>query len=87
MPSTINGAVTGENDAFVASRTTGADVAVPRIVIRGDRDMSAPIDLTGRKTAAAIPGARLEVYAGGPHGIFFTHADRLTAHIKAFALG
>jgi non-heme chloroperoxidase len=64
-----------------------ANITVPAIVIHGDRDMSAPIDLTGRKTAAAIPGARLEVYAGGPHGIFFTHAERLTADIKAFALG
>jgi non-heme chloroperoxidase len=54
-------------------------------VIHGTRDASAPIDVTGRPTAALIPGARLSIYEGGPHGLFVTHRDRLTADLLAFA--
>ena len=33
----------------------------------------------------SIPGARLEVYEGAPHGLFVTHQERLTADLLAFA--
>jgi pimeloyl-ACP methyl ester carboxylesterase len=62
-------------------------IAVPTLLIHGDRDVSAPLDATGRPTAALIPGARLEVYEGAPHGLFLTHMDRLTGDILAFAKG
>ena len=55
------------------------------MVIHGDRDTSAPLDMTGRKTAARIPGARLAVYEGAAHGLPITHADRLNADLVAFA--
>jgi pimeloyl-ACP methyl ester carboxylesterase len=58
---------------------------LPVLVIQGDRDASAPLPLTGRRTAALIPEAKLEVYAGAPHGLYFTHAERLNADIAAFA--
>ena len=32
-----------------------------------------------------IPAARLEIYDGAPHGLFFTHKDKLTADLAAFA--
>jgi non-heme chloroperoxidase len=60
---------------------------VPTLVIHGTRDVSAPIEVTGRPTAALIPGARLTVYEGGPHGLFVTHRDRLTADLMTFARG
>jgi hypothetical protein len=47
--------------------------------------VSAPLDLTGRPTAAMIPGAELKIYEGGPHGLFLTHMERLTTDIRAFA--
>ena len=59
-------------------------VRVPTLVIHGDKDVSAPIDLTGRKTSAMIPGARLKVYEGAPHGLFITHIDRLNTDLLAF---
>lgn len=59
----------------------------PVLVIQGDRDASAPLPLTGQRTAALIPGARLKVYAGAPHGLYFTHAERLNRDIAAFARG
>jgi non-heme chloroperoxidase len=62
-------------------------VAVPALVIQGNKDASAPIDLTGRKTAALIPGCRLEVYEGAPHGLFVTHMERLTSDLLGFIRG
>jgi len=57
----------------------------PALIIHGDRDVSAPLALMGQPTAALIPGARLEVYEGAPHGLFVTHMDRLTRDLRSFA--
>jgi pimeloyl-ACP methyl ester carboxylesterase len=62
-------------------------ITVPTLILQGDADVSAPIDLTGRKTAALIPGSRLEVYAGAPHGLIYTHMARVNADLAAFAAG
>jgi non-heme chloroperoxidase len=62
-------------------------IRVLTLLIHGDRDVSAPIDLTGRPTAAMMSGAELKVYKGGPHGLFVTHMERLTNDIRAFAKG
>ena len=59
-------------------------VACPTLLIHGDRDRSAPIELTGRPSAALIPGCRFLVYEGAPHGLMFTHMDRLHADILNF---
>jgi non-heme chloroperoxidase len=59
-------------------------ISVPTLVIHGDKDVSAPLDLTGRPTAAQIPGAELKIYEGAPHGLFLTHKDRLNADLLAF---
>ncbi|NMO16281.1 alpha/beta hydrolase [Pyxidicoccus fallax] len=64
-----------------------ARIQVPALVIHGDKDASAPIDLTGRKTAKLIPGAKLKVYEGAPHGLFVTHLDRLNGDLLAFVKG
>jgi non-heme chloroperoxidase len=60
-------------------------IAVPTLLIHGDKDVSAPLEATGRPTAELIPGARLEIYEGAPHGLFVTHMDRLTRDLLAFA--
>lgn len=60
-------------------------ITVPTLVVHGDRDATSPLDLTGRPTASLVPGARLSVYEGAPHGLVLTHADRLNADLLAFA--
>jgi pimeloyl-ACP methyl ester carboxylesterase len=60
-------------------------VNVPTLIIQGDKDVSAPLDLTGRKTAKLIPAAELKVYEGAPHGLMFTHIDRFNSDLIAFA--
>jgi pimeloyl-ACP methyl ester carboxylesterase len=61
-----------------------AKITLPTLVIHGDRDASAPLELTGRPTAQLIPGALLKVYEGGPHGLYFTHAERLNQDLLDF---
>lgn len=58
-----------------------AALRVPVTIIHGDRDASAPIDLTARRYAELIPGAELLVYEGVAHGVMVTHAQRLAADI------
>jgi non-heme chloroperoxidase len=62
-----------------------ARIEVPTLIIHGDKDASAPLELTSRPAAALIPGARLEVYEGGPHGLYFTHKERLNQDLACFA--
>lgn len=62
-----------------------AKINVPTLVIHGDKDASAPLPLTAQPTAKLIPGARLLVYEGAPHGLPLTHVERLNAELIAFA--
>ena len=62
-------------------------ITVPTLIIHGDRDVSAPLDLTARRTADLMPGATLRVYEGAPHGLFVTHIDRLNRDLLDFARG
>jgi pimeloyl-ACP methyl ester carboxylesterase len=59
-------------------------IKVPTLVIHGDKDVSAPIDLTGRPAAALILNAQFKLYEGAPHGLFLTHKDRLNADLLDF---
>ncbi|MGE3286385.1 MAG: alpha/beta fold hydrolase [Pseudonocardia sp.] len=64
-----------------------AAVDVPTLVMHGDADRSAPIELTGRPTAALLRGSRLDVLPGEGHGLYVTAKDRVTAELLAFAKG
>ena len=61
-----------------------ANIARPALIIQGTADASAPINITGRKTAKLIKGSQLKVYEGAPHGLIFTHTDRLNADLLEF---
>src|SRR5215475_2928534 len=62
-------------------------ITTPTLIIHGDKDVSTPLEMTGRKTARLIPGSRLEVYEGAPHGLMFTHMDRFNRDLLAFING
>ena len=62
-----------------------AKVDRPTLVLHGDKDASAPLELTGRPTAAGIRGAVLKVYPGAPHGLFLTHLERVNRDLLTFA--
>ncbi len=60
-------------------------IKIPTLLIHGDRDRSAPIELTGKPSAGLIPGCRFLIYEGAPHGLMFTHRERVHADILGFA--
>jgi pimeloyl-ACP methyl ester carboxylesterase len=59
-------------------------IDVPTLIIHGDRDRSAPFELTGKPSAELVPGCKLLVYPGAPHGLMFTHMGELHADLVAF---
>lgn len=60
-------------------------IGVPTLIVHGDSDTSAPLELTGRRTHQLIAASKLTVYEGAAHGLPLTHADRLLSDILAFA--
>ena len=59
-------------------------IQVPTLVLHGDQDASAPIQLTGRKTASLLRDAALRVYPGAGHGLYASDHQTLNADILAF---
>jgi pimeloyl-ACP methyl ester carboxylesterase len=57
---------------------------VPTLVIHGDADQVVPFGISGRRSAAAIPGSELVVIEGGPHGVNVSHADQFNAALLTF---
>ena len=74
-------------NADVDMRTELQEIQVPALIVHGDQDASAPIDLTGRKTAELIGGATLTVYPGAGHGLYASDHDTLNADLLAFING
>src|SRR5262245_12720708 len=62
-------------------------ITAPTLIIHGDKDVSTPLELTGRKTARLVPGSQLKVYEGAPHGLMFTHMDRFNRDLLTFIKG
>lgn len=70
--------------AFADLRAAAARIDRPTLILQGDRDASAPLPLTGAKTAKLIKDSKLIVYEGAPHPLPLTHSERLIADMLAF---
>lgn len=57
---------------------------VPTLIIHGDNDQSAPLELCGRRTAQAIQGSQFNIYEGAAHGLFLTEKEHLNNDLLAF---
>jgi non-heme chloroperoxidase len=57
---------------------------VPTLVMHGEDDQIVPINISGKKSAKLIKGARKIFYPGLPHGLTATHADRVNADLMEF---
>jgi pimeloyl-ACP methyl ester carboxylesterase len=60
---------------------------VPTLILHGENDQIAPLDLCGRRTAQGIAGSELKTYPGGGHGMFLTHKERLNEDLLTFIQG
>ena len=59
-------------------------IKVPTLIIHGDDDKIVPIELTSKKAAKAIQENTYIVYEGAPHGLFYTHRDKLNKDLLDF---
>ncbi len=77
------------NRAVVSTdlRPVLAKIDRPVLILHGDKDASAPLEITGRRTAEGIKGAVLKVYPGGPHGLFVTHMKQVNADLLGVSAG
>ena len=57
---------------------------VPTLVVHGDDDQIVPIGAAGLRSAKLVKHATLKVYPGAPHGLAYTHKDRLNTDLLAF---
>lgn len=71
----------GSNTDYRAELT---ELDLPVLLIQGDADVSTPIALTGRPTAALVPDATLIEIPGAAHGLYVTHEDRIVEELEAF---
>jgi non-heme chloroperoxidase len=61
-----------------------ASIDVPVLVIHGDADRIVPFPASGRRIPGMVREGRLVVIEDGPHGITWTHADRVNRALLDF---
>jgi len=59
-------------------------IDVPLLVMHGEDDQVVPVNLTGRRVAKLVDGAKAIFYPGAPHGLTTTHQDQINADLLAF---
>jgi pimeloyl-ACP methyl ester carboxylesterase len=57
---------------------------VPTLVLHGDGDATVPFGGSGARTHAAVPGSRLVILRGAPHGCNVTHAEAFNSALLDF---
>ena len=57
---------------------------VPTLILHGDADRILPPDATSRRQAKLIKNVKYVELPGGPHGVLWTHADRINAELASF---
>ena len=68
-------------------RDTLRALELPVLVVHGSADQSAPVELTGRRTAELVPGCDYREYPTAGHGLYVTHRDQLNADLLELAGG
>jgi non-heme chloroperoxidase len=59
-------------------------IDVPTLVVHGDADRILPLAATGKRTQEFVKGSKLVVVEGGPHGLTWTHAEKVNRELLAF---
>ncbi|MGO9018963.1 MAG: alpha/beta fold hydrolase [Syntrophobacteraceae bacterium] len=59
-------------------------IDVPTLVVHGDADRILPFAATGKRTPEFVERSRLVVVEGGPHGLTWTHAEKVNRELLDF---
>jgi non-heme chloroperoxidase len=65
-------------------RTDLGRIERPTLIVHGDKDASAPVSITGARTARLIGNSRFIIYEDAPHAIVLTHGERFISDILEF---
>jgi pimeloyl-ACP methyl ester carboxylesterase len=85
----MQGSLKAAHDAITACAATDyrGDIEkfdVPVLIIHGEDDAFVPFKATAEQAIRLMPDAVLKVYGGAPHGLLFTHKDRLNEDLLGF---
>lgn len=69
---------------FTDFREDAGLVNVPTLIIHGDNDKIVPIEMSSKKTYQLIANSQYVVYENAPHGLWYTHKERLCMDIVSF---
>ena len=59
-------------------------ITIPTLVIHGDSDGIVPFEVSGKRSAQAIAGAKLVLIKGAPHGMNVSHAEEFNRALVDF---
>ncbi|EKD27750.1 MAG: hypothetical protein ACD_79C00592G0002 [uncultured bacterium] len=59
-------------------------IDLPTLVVHGDADRILPLSATGKRTHEAIKGSKLVVVKDAPHGLNWTHAEKVNSALLMF---
>ncbi len=59
-------------------------VRVPTLILHGDADAIVPFEVSGKRSAEAIPGSKVALIQDGPHGFNLSHADEFNRALLGF---
>jgi non-heme chloroperoxidase len=59
-------------------------IDIPTLVIHGDQDRIVPFPASGKRMPDFVKGSKLVVVEGGPHGIAWTHAEKVNPELLSF---
>ena len=70
--------------AFTDFKDDVAKINVPALIIHGSADKTVPVKATSDRAAQLITNNQYVVYDGAPHGLFYTHKERLNEDLISF---
>ncbi|UKY51038.1 alpha/beta fold hydrolase [Streptomyces inhibens] len=74
-----------QREALHADHRAGLrEIGIPTLVVHGAADFSAPVEVTGRRTAELIPGTTYKEYPTAGHGIYASHHAQFNADLLEF---
>lgn len=71
--------------SFTDFRDDLQHITVPALIIHGDCDAIVPVEGSGYRTFKSIPGAKISLITGGPHGINVSHSDEFNELVIQFS--
>lgn len=61
-----------------------AKMQLPTLILHGDADAIVPFEVSGKRAHDLVPGSKLVLLRGGPHGLNATHAEQFNRALLDF---